>query len=124
MNVTAIFSIYGYATDRPNAERKKSVLGACLGSQLLATILGASVTHGAQKEIGWYPTELNTATSDNLLMADMERSFVGGPLAWGHLGTARKRHRAGFVGAAYQIFVRGLSARGISYGSPRGSLST
>ena len=53
------------------------VLGVCLGSQLLAAVLGASVTHGPQKEIGWHPVELNAAASDDLLMADMERSFVG-----------------------------------------------
>lgn len=36
-------------------QQNKPVLGICLGSQLLAAVLGADVKKGAQKEIGWYP---------------------------------------------------------------------
>lgn len=36
----------------------KPVLGVCLGSQLLAAALGARVTKGAAKEIGWFPISL------------------------------------------------------------------
>lgn len=33
----------------------KTVLGVCLGAQLIADVLGASVTRNAQPEIGWFP---------------------------------------------------------------------
>jgi len=41
-------------------------LGICLGSQLIAKVVGARVYKGQRKEIGWYPIEL---TSDG--MADV-----------------------------------------------------
>lgn len=36
-------------------ERKKIVIGICLGSQLIADVLGAKVYQGEYKEIGWFP---------------------------------------------------------------------
>lgn len=36
----------------------KSILGVCLGAQLLADCLGARVYRNAHKEIGWLPIEL------------------------------------------------------------------
>jgi len=35
----------------------KYVLGICLGGQLVADALGAAVTKGRQREIGWYPIQ-------------------------------------------------------------------
>jgi GMP synthase-like glutamine amidotransferase len=46
----------------------KTVLGICLGSQLIADVLGSKVFRNSEKEIGWfniYPTD--QALSNNLL---------------------------------------------------------
>jgi GMP synthase-like glutamine amidotransferase len=38
-------------------ERGRTVLGICLGAQLVAEALGAAVTRNREKEIGWFPIE-------------------------------------------------------------------
>lgn len=54
----------------------KPVLGICLGSQLLAAVLGANVRRGAQKEIGWYPVRLRPEASDDRLLHGLPSEFV------------------------------------------------
>ena len=58
-------------------KEEKPVLGICLGSQLLAAVLGASITRGPQKEIGWHSIDLLPAASENPLMSEIEKSFMG-----------------------------------------------
>jgi GMP synthase (glutamine-hydrolysing) len=54
----------------------KPVLGVCLGSQLLATALGAAVKKGPRKEIGWYPVRLSEAASVDRLWSGAPREFM------------------------------------------------
>jgi GMP synthase-like glutamine amidotransferase len=42
---------------REAVEKGVPVLGVCLGAQLIASALGASVYRNTQKEIGWFPIE-------------------------------------------------------------------
>ncbi len=55
----------------------KPILGVCLGSQLLAAALGARVSPGPAKEIGWYPVTLEPAAQGDALFGAAPREFVG-----------------------------------------------
>lgn len=46
---------------REAIDRDISVLGICLGAQLLAKALGGSVSRNASREVGWYDVELTEA---------------------------------------------------------------
>ena len=46
---------------REAVERDMSVLGICLGAQLLAKALGGAVSRNAVREIGWHDVELTEA---------------------------------------------------------------
>lgn len=54
----------------------RPILGVCLGSQLLAAVLGATVGKGRQKEIGWHPIELSPASRQDPLWSDQPSRFV------------------------------------------------
>lgn len=55
---------------------EKAVLGICLGSQLLASALGAKVTKGKRKEIGWHPVRLTEAGRSDQLWTGLDPAFT------------------------------------------------
>lgn len=54
----------------------KPILGVCLGSQLLAQVLGARVTKGPRKEIGWSPIQLSDAAFKDRLWSGAPRELT------------------------------------------------
>lgn len=53
--------------------RRLPVLGICLGSQLLATALGARVTTGPRIELGWHDVTLTPQAQDDALFDGQHR---------------------------------------------------
>lgn len=62
----------------------KQVLGICLGSQLIANVLGAKVYPNKLKEIGWFPVRMNEHAANTLLHFFSE-GVHHVSLAWRHL---------------------------------------
>lgn len=56
--------------------RQRPILGVCLGSQLLATALGATVSRGRHKEIGWHPVTLGQPAAEDALWRGVPESFT------------------------------------------------
>jgi len=54
----------------------KSVLGICLGSQLLATVLGAKVFKNKFEEIGWFPVEKTDEAKAKTLLSSLPERFT------------------------------------------------
>ena len=57
-------------------EQARPVLGICLGSQLLAAALGASVERAPAEEVGFYRVRLAPAASEDALLAGAPDDFV------------------------------------------------
>lgn len=77
----------GDVDDRPHLSREMGLieqalrtegplLGVCLGSQLLAHVLGADVHSAPTKEIGWGDVSLTGAAADDPLFRDVEAPFT------------------------------------------------
>ena len=53
------------------------VLGVCLGSQMLASVLGANVAPGPHPEIGWAPVRLTEEATVDRLLHTIDQEFMG-----------------------------------------------
>ena len=63
---------------REAVDRNISVLGICLGAQLLATALGGSVERNPTREIGWYDVDLTAAGANDPVLSmfsEVQRVF-------------------------------------------------
>ena len=54
---------------RQAVEREMSVLGICLGAQLLAKALGGAVSRNETREIGWYDVELTDSGREDPVLS-------------------------------------------------------
>lgn len=58
----------------------KTILGICLGAQLLADVLGAKVSKNSHKEIGWHPVELTEEGRKSHIFSVLSNKFT--PFHW------------------------------------------
>jgi GMP synthase (glutamine-hydrolysing) len=54
-------------------ERGKTVLGICLGAQLIADVLGAETSRNHEREIGWFPVEFHDEIREHPAFKDLEK---------------------------------------------------
>jgi GMP synthase (glutamine-hydrolysing) len=57
-------------------EANKTILGVCLGAQMLADVLGARVYQNAEKEIGWLPISLRSGTGRDRFVPGAPRELT------------------------------------------------
>ena len=58
-----------------SCEAKKTVLGFCLGAQLLGEALGAATEHSPHKEIGFFPITLSSQAQEEMGWPEMVQAF-------------------------------------------------
>jgi len=61
---------------RQAVARRQPVLGICLGAQLIARALGATVQRNPAKEIGWYPLSFTEASAEDRLFRGLSAETV------------------------------------------------
>jgi GMP synthase (glutamine-hydrolysing) len=57
-------------------EHEKTILGICLGAQLIADVLGAKVVPNREKEIGWFPIELTSKAQTSQVFNFLPKQFT------------------------------------------------
>ncbi len=94
----------------------RPVLGVCLGSQLLAAVLGAEIKKGERKELGWHAVTLLEPAAQDSLFAGVENEIW--PFHW-HGDVFSPPNRAVALASsqqtACQAFRYGKNAYGILF---------
>jgi GMP synthase (glutamine-hydrolysing) len=54
----------------------KIILGICLGSQLIADVIGGKVSKNQYKEIGWFPVSLTREARDSSIFSSLPGTFT------------------------------------------------
>ncbi|PXV62179.1 GMP synthase-like glutamine amidotransferase [Dysgonomonas alginatilytica] len=60
---------------REAIESDKTVIGFCLGSQLIADVLGGKITSNKDKEIGWFPIVLTDEAKNTPIFPNQDLDF-------------------------------------------------
>jgi len=84
----------------------KILLGVCLGSQLIADVLGGKVSKNRFKEIGWFPVSLTKGARDSSIFSILPGTFTafhwhGDTFKIPH-GTARIAQSEGCANQAFE----------------------
>jgi len=97
-------------------QRGKSILGICLGAQLIAKALGAKVFKASVKEIGWYDVSLTRIGSIDPFFSHLPRTF---PVFQWHGDTFEIPHGAVLIATSsvvpHQAFRYGDNAYGLQF---------
>ena len=97
-------------------QRGKSILGICLGAQLIAKALGARVYKAPVKEIGWYDVSLTRIGSVDPFFSQLPKTFS--VFQW-HEDTFEIPHSAILIATSslvpYQAFRYGDNAYGLQF---------
>ena len=57
-------------------KKNKVVIGICLGSQIIAQVLGAKVFKNEKKELGWFPVTLTDAAKNHPVFESFPEPFI------------------------------------------------
>jgi GMP synthase (glutamine-hydrolysing) len=97
-------------------QRGKSILGICLGAQLIAKALGAKVFKAPVREIGWYDVSLTRIGSIDPFFSQLPKTF---PVFQWHEDTFEIPHSAILIATSsavpYQAFRYGDNAYGLQF---------
>ena len=61
---------------REAINKEKKIIGICLGSQLIAEVLGAKVYPNKQKEIGWFDINQTATAQNNTILNDTSQQLT------------------------------------------------